>query len=52
MADGTYDDAGGWVEARMMLYEDRIIPLAEKFFCDKATEKTVHLYVNYPGLKS
>ena len=45
LADGSTEDAGGFVEARVMIYEDRIIPLERKFFCNRATEKTVTLYV-------
>lgn len=34
---------GGTVGLRVHLREDRILPLEKRFFCDRATEKTVHL---------
>ena len=38
-------DLGGKVTVRALLIEDRIITVDQKFFCDRATEKTVTLNV-------
>ncbi|XP_059083429.1 uncharacterized protein LOC131880752, partial [Tigriopus californicus] len=37
---------GGTVALRVHLREDRILPLEKRFFCDRATEKTVHLQID------
>ena len=36
----------GQIPVRVHLVEDRVIPIERKFFCDRATEKTVTLKVN------
>ena len=36
----------GKVAIRVLLIEDRIITVDQKFFCDRATEKTVTLNVS------
>lgn len=35
----------GQIPVRVHLVEDRVIPIERKFFCDRATEKTVTLTV-------
>ena len=48
--NGTYDVTGtltgGQVALRALLVEDRIIYAERKYFCERATEKTVTLYVH------
>ena len=52
-ASGFYNVGNGTLlpprkyAVRVRLQEDRVMHVKQKFFCDKTTEKTVHLQVSF-----